>query len=422
MGDRSPNSAPLARSVSRRSALAGRRLAAILVLALIAFDVHAMNITIEGGEPPESARRPAIPFSTRPAAKPAVPAPMPKLRITGMIDTGDSEKLKVELDKLAAASGDKDGPLGIIELSSMGGNLIEGFEIGGLLRRFRMIAVVRRGDLCMSSCALAFLGGNAYGVPPGVGDCNVEIGAKVAFHNFFLNRNGLQEATSSDPVTSRLQGFADARGGAARLVRYAGEMGLPPNFVASLMGRPVEDFQYIESVGQFLAFQVCPIGLPRPSTPLEMQARNVCRNSMGQGSAGEPAAALKVRAIPADQAKLHLLERVQASMQSSRARGRLAAQLSSGTVMRNRDEIDRLFDDLRAAGVALPDIVGPTFEITGGPGNVTCYASLSTANPDEYDVSLFGSRGFNEPPYQPRENSRRLFLYDRDDVVNPKKQ
>jgi hypothetical protein len=374
---------------------------------------HAINISVETAAP----RAVTIPFA-RPR-KPAAPTPMPRLRVTGMIETGDAEKLQAELVKLAAAPGaPADGPLGTIELSSMGGNLIEGFEIGGLLRKFRMIAVVRKRDLCLSSCALAFLGGNAHRVPSrGASDCNVEIGGKVAFHNFFLNRNGLREATAADPVASRLQGFADARGGAAMLVKYAGEMGLPPNFVASLIGRPVEEFQYIETVGQFLSFHVCPIGLAPPSTPMDVQARNVCINSTGSADAR---ASRPARTIPADQAKLYLLERLQANMQSSRARGRLSAQLASGAVMRNRDEIDRLYDDLQAAGVALPNIVGPTFEIAGGPSDGTCYVSLSADDADGYDVSLFGTRGFADPPNRPPENARRLFLFDRNDVVNPK--
>jgi hypothetical protein len=385
-----------------------------LVVAMLAGGAQAMNITVAGAPPPAVA---PLPFA-RP--KPVAILPVPTLRVTGLIETGDAEKLRLVLVKLADSAGaSPDGPLSTIEFSSLGGNLIEGFEIGGLLRKFRMIAIVRKGDICMSSCALALLGGNIHHAAPiNVSECNVELGAKVAFHNFFLNRNGLSNGTATDPVASRLQGFADARGGAAMLVKYAGEMGLQPNFVATLMGRPVEEFQYIETVAQFLAFHVCPIGLARPSASLEIQASNLCRNSL---VAVEPQATLQARSIPVDQAKLYLLERMQASMQSSsKARGRLSAQLASGAVMRNKDEIDHLYEDLRAAGVALPDIVGPTFEITGGPAEVTCYASLSTDNPDTYDVSLLGPRGFSEPPRLPPENSRRLFLYDRNDVVNPK--
>jgi hypothetical protein len=373
----------------------------------------AINITVEPIEAPRPL--PSIPL-VKP--KPPPPAPVPKLRLTGMIETGDAAKLEVELGRIATAAGHREGPLTTIELSSMGGNLVEGFEIGGLLRRFRMIAVVRSRDLCLSSCALALLGGNVHRVPSIYpNDCNVEIGAKVAFHNFFLNRHGLREATSADPVASRLQGFADARGGAAMLVKYAGEMGLPPNFVASLMGRPVEEFQYVETIGQFLSFHVCPIGLGRPSAPLEAQARNVCINSLGNA---EPSLDLQVRPLAAEQAKLHLLGRLQANMQSSKARGRLAAQLASVAGMRNQGEIDRLYDDLRAVGVALPEIVGPTFEVTGLAPDMVCYASLSVSDADNFDVALSGARGFAEPPRQPPANSRRLFLYDRSDVVNPK--
>ncbi len=344
-----------------------------------------------------------------------------KLRMTGMIEPGDGDKLRDILGRLAPQTSDKPRDiLGTIELSSMGGNLSDGFQIGMLLRKYNMIAVVRRRDICMSSCALAFLGGNVHHVEPERRqECNLEIGGKVAFHNFFLNRNGLRESTSSDPVESRLQGFTDARGGAAMLIKYASDLGLPPNFVASMMGRPVEEFQYIETVGQFLSFRVCPIGVDRPKIAIDMQARNVCSNSTG----GSDTASLVVTSIPQAQAKLYMLQRVLENMQSSKAKGRLAAQLTNGAVMRVKEEIDRLYDDLRAAGVALPDIVGPTFEIgrkTAGAYEVSCYVSLSPDNPDNYDVVVQSARGLAEPPKLPPQNSRRLFLFDRGDVINPR--
>jgi hypothetical protein len=331
-----------------------------------------------------------------------------------MIETGDAEKLRVELERLAAQPGARsDGPLGIIELSSIGGNLAEGFEIGALLRRFRMVAVVRKGDICLSSCALALIGDTFHQAPPAdATTCNVEIGAKVAFHSFFLNRRGLREVTDDDPVASRLQGFADARGGAAMLIRYAGDMGLQPTLVANMIGRPVEDMQYLETAGQFAAFRLCPIGLGRPATSLETQARNVCANSLDVGGS-----ALSVRTLPAQEIKPHLLGRLQATLQ--KARGRLALQLASVSTLRDRDEIDRLYDDLRMAGVALPEIVGPTFEATGAQPGASCYVSLSHGDPDRYDVALFGSRGFSEAPRQPPDNARRLFLYAPGDMVNP---
>jgi hypothetical protein len=199
-----------------------------------------------------------------------------------MIEAGDAEKLREQLIKLQASSPAKPGmPLATIELSSLGGNLSEGIRIGELLRSFRVVAVVRKQDVCLSACALALLGGNTVRTAAAYpSDCNVEIGGKVAFHNFFLDRTALRSETPDDPVASRLQGFADARGGAAMLIRYAADMGLPPAFVANLMARPVEEFQYVETIGEFLALNLCPVGLERPALPMSHQAVNVCNNSL----------------------------------------------------------------------------------------------------------------------------------------------
>ena len=389
-------------------AVARNCLVAILTWSLAciwALAAHAVNIA-------------EAPASVAPAqGAQAIPA----LRVTGMIEPGDADKLSDALRRIVGQGRPKSPvPVAMVEFSSIGGSLPDGFQIGMLLRRSGVMAVVRRKDLCMSSCALAFLGGNIH-TPSSVypTECNVEIGGEVAFHNFFLNPNGLRETTAVDPVQSRLQGFTDARGGAAMLAKYAGDLGLPPNFVANLIGRPVENFQYLETVGQFLSFHVCPIGIGRPAIPIDAQARNVCKNSTG---VPDPAEQLIATAIPLAQVKLHLLQRVQENMQSSKAKGRLAAQLANGAVMRVKDEIDRLYEDLRAAGVALPDIVGPTFEIgskASGTYQTTCYVSLSADDPDKFDVAVQGPRGLAEPARLPPDNSRRLFLFDRDDIINP---
>jgi len=341
------------------------------------------------------------------------------IRMTGMITPGDADKLRAMLERLSAESPVKaDQPLGFVEMSSMGGDLSEGFKIGMLLRKYRMVSIVRQRDFCMSSCAFAFLGGNAHRSPSVYPeDCNLEIGGKVAFHNFWLNRAGLREVTSDDPVASRMQGFADARGGAALLVQYAGDMGLPPNFVASLIGRPVEDFQYIETAGQFISFHVCPIGIGRPSTPPDVQAKNVCANALGELPKGEPV----MTSMTAVQAKLYMLQRMQENMQPSKAKGRLIEQLRNA--VRSKDDIDKLYDDLSAAGVALPEIMGPTFEVgteQNGSYEPACYVSLSLKDPDKFDIVVQGPRGFTGPPHEPPESARRLFLYSRDDMINPR--
>lgn len=346
---------------------------------------------------------------------------VPLLRLTGVIEVGDAAKLEQLLDRLSRSTAARsNAPLTTIELSSMGGSLFDGIAIGRLLKKYRMVAVVRQRDFCLSSCALAFLGGNEADVPPTYPTrCNVEVGAKVAFHNFFLNPQLLVPTTDTDPVAGRLQGFSDARGGAAALVRYAADVGMPPSFAASLMGRPVDEFQYVETVGQFLSYGICPIGLGPPSLPLEQQAINVCRNSDGEAAP----ARLQARPLPRQHVKRYLLERVQANMQGSTARGRLAELLASGRVMRVPEEIERLYDDLRASGMALPGIVGPTFEILSeerGAIEVACYVSLSADDPEAFDVVVSGKRGLGFPPRDAPDRARRLLLYDRNTVINPR--
>lgn len=344
----------------------------------------------------------------------------PRLRLTGMIEAGDAEKLREQLINLQASSPAKPGmPLATIELSSLGGSLSEGVRIGELLRSFKVVAVVRKQDVCLSACALALLGGNTVRAAPAYpSDCNVEIGSKVAFHNFFLDPSVLRSGTADDPVASRLQGFSDARGGAAMLIRYATDMGLPPAFVANLMARPVEEFQYVETIGEFLALNLCPVGLERPALPMSHQAVNVCNNSL---AASAPLSAFIVGPIAAPQVRQYMLERVQAGMNAAKAKGKLADQLATWSVMRIKDEVDKLYDDLRAAGVALPDLVGPTFEVSlnqSGRVRPACYVSLSSTDPDRYEVVLQGDRGLTEAIRKPPANARRMFLFDRLTVAN----
>jgi hypothetical protein len=392
-----------------------RKLAAFLVLGVLAIVANAIPAGVFAATiKPVSAASPAGGFARTSSTE------TPALRLTGMIEIGDAEKLRDILTRLQAGAPAKTNlPLATIELSSLGGSLSEGIKIGQILKSYRVVAIVRKQDLCLSACALALLGGTAVRAAAAYPhDCNVEVGGKVAFHNFFLDRSELRELTHDDPVASRLQGFADARGGAAMLIRYAADLGLPPTFVANLMARPVEEYQYLETIGEFLELNLCPIGLDRPSVPMAHQAANVCNNSLPTPVA---LSSMVVGPIAGPLVRQFMLERVQEGLNAAKARGRLADQLATWSVMRTREEVDKLYDDLRAAGVALPEIVGPTFEVAisqGGRYRAACYVSLSPTDPDRYDVVLQGPRSLADATRQPPANARRLFLYDRRDVAN----
>lgn len=67
-------------------------------------------------------------------------------------------------------------------------------------------------------------------------------------------------------------------------------------------------------------------------------------------------------------------------------------------------------------------IVGPTFEISGyraGIYDLRTIVSLSSTDPDRYDLATLGPRGIAPPSRSPPPNCRRLFLFDRQDRLNP---
>jgi len=193
------------------------------VSTLISIDAQAASFTVDTRTIEGPSRATPIVFRT--------------IRLTGMIETGDSERLRVLVAPLARQPRVlPDAPLATLELSSMGGDLIEGLRLGYLMREFDLASVVRRGDLCLSACALAFLGGTAvHSRVETVPSRTIEIGARVGFHNFFLNPAITLARADDDPAASRVRGFNEARGGASRLFRYAIDMGVDPGRIAGMV-------------------------------------------------------------------------------------------------------------------------------------------------------------------------------------------
>lgn len=71
------------------------------------------------------------------------------IEFSGEINGGDFRKLQSLID----ATGIK-----VVHFNSPGGNAIEGFNIGTILKRNNMKGVITKGSICMSACAWAFLG------------------------------------------------------------------------------------------------------------------------------------------------------------------------------------------------------------------------------------------------------------------------
>ena len=354
------------------------------------------------------------------AAAPATVATT--IRITGMFEGGDPERLRAILTRLSGAPGHVPGRI-VAELNSSGGDIYAGLSMGYLFKEFDVATVVRAGDLCFSACALAFLGGTATHVPPGiVSDRSIEIGGQVAFHSFGINPNSSSLAAANDARSGLIVGFSLARGGASLLVRYAASMSIDPTFIARLIGRPPDVWEYVDRDGEFVDLASCATGIERPAISRARMATNICNHATDGFS---PVDDSNAHEMTAAEARRHLLRHVQENSASFGLQGALIKQIEGALAGRSERQVEAIYDDLRRLGVALPEIMGPVFEVTGymaGTYRMQCHVSFSPTDPDRYDLTIQGPTGLTKAFRQAPRQCGRLFLYDRDDVLNPEKK
>ncbi|MBN9512517.1 MAG: hypothetical protein J0H97_03895 [Alphaproteobacteria bacterium] len=336
-----------------------------------------------------------------------------RLKLTGPLESGDSDKLRDTLKTLEQLGDDHDGELATIELDSRGGALEEGLRMGRLFRRFGVTTIVRRNARCLSACALAFLGGATVAAARIVPSRRLEIGGQLGFHAFYAGR----EDRLLDTAASRAKGVAEGRAASAMIIAYAAEMGADPGLLARALIRPPEDMTYIIRVKEFVALNVCPIGLARPRSALAEQAANLCSNAT---------AGLLVQwsdlmhEYTAREARNFLLGEVGRGITAANVRKGLGTRLEE--IMRSGNETakDLAYGELAAAGVALPSLRDKTFhmeDVRLGPRTLECLASLSSHG-EGYGVVLITSRGIAAPPNAAPPSCPDLFLHAPDDLIN----
>ena len=342
------------------------------------------------------------------------------LRFTGLIETPDADKLRAELTKIRAKVPPGDGPMATIELSSKGGDLLEGIKMGYLLREFDVASLVRKEDMCLSACALAFLGGtHSRQQPTAIPSRRIAIGGKVGFHNFTINVGQVQAETKGDAAAGINRSFNLARAGAAQMMRFVTDMGVEPAFIAQLVTLPPERWQYVDTVGQFLETGACPVGQLPPPGRIESQAVNVCSNATGWLTTLEPSQAQRL-SLP--QGQRHLIEHVRNNVAGLNLKGPLASQLAAVLASNDNRLLESVYGDLRAAGIVLPEMKGSHFEImieTRDGYRLQCHVSLTPNELDSFDLVLITNNGFARPFRMPPAGCPGLFRYDRDEVLNP---
>lgn len=376
---------------------------ALLPLAMPAF---AMALTVEQRSPPPAGIAPVQPAYV--------------IRMTGMIERGDADALRKALERVKASTTiGPDGTLTNVELSSGGGDVFEGVTIGYVLREFTAGTLVRASDVCFSACALAFLGGSA---PPTAGVSsprrNIELGGQVGFHNMWLNQLGLQNSARAQSSTAAIAGFEMARAGASRIIRYLTDMGIDGGFAARLLGRPIDQFDYIATAGSFIELQTC---LTRPvavTASAERQADNICSNSIGPAARSGSG---RVRPMTGHAVRLALLREVERQVMQSTANSRFIDRFRAIVAAGEEPALAGLYENLRAVGLPLPDLSGTTFDVTPMPASLklSCKVSLPVDHPDGYDLVVAGPNGLSAPPHAAPERCRWMARHAPADTINP---
>lgn len=227
----------------------------------------------------------------------------PERKILLIRDCQDSESYKCEKHETRFSQGDavflrkilKSNNYAEIWLNSGGGNLLEGVEIGRILREKKQFVRVANGMYCVSACTVAFLGGMLRTIDPG---------ARYEVHAYsgvlFGLPDGAMEEMKVDPeLTLKKYAYENAKDGriwAARLMIYFQEMlnGKPNKAaIVAALGKLTEPLPYLMDgrlqqdiarfrTGQVMALQEIIMAMERESMALAIDDLKTVQDTLGK--------------------------------------------------------------------------------------------------------------------------------------------
>jgi hypothetical protein len=203
------------------------------------------------------------------------------IRLTGEIVEGDAQRLRDAIAALDLGDPDRFGTT-ILSMSSPGGNFSEALEIGDILTMRGIGTYVAEGDICLSACAFAFLGGNrmvtrnVYWEPWR----HMHEGSTIGFHSPSLP-GGVPRAVL-DAVGEEVM-FAEIARPTLENVRELQERAdrwfLPSDFLFEILGRiGIEQFLFLENLEQTSLLRIIVVSAPRHVVPGlgVVEARTAC--------------------------------------------------------------------------------------------------------------------------------------------------
>ena len=294
---------------------------------------------------------------------------------------------------------------------STGGSLDEGMRMGRVLRKHGVGTLIRADDRCLSSCALAFLGGTTLGPEGAAPDRRLEIGGQLGFHAFYATR----DPGARDAATSRASGVTEGRAMSAVIIAFVIDMGVDPEDVLRALVRPADDMTYIEAAGEFASLGACPVGLPASRATLADRATNICAN-VTQGTM--PIwADLIVEYTPVEARRL-LLGEVARHAAEAQVKGGLSTRLEQ--VLRGGRGTEALYAERAAAGMPLLTMRARAFHLEMPGLRTSCFVTLSPSGMADYGVVLLSSSGVAAPRIAAPSACPELFGFNQDEIINPR--
>lgn len=296
----------------------------------------------------------------------------PYLRLSGEIVLQDAAKLSEILSGLSKKRGYVGGSLATIELEGPGGSLSAGIQIGYLLREHEVETYVRAGKVCMSACALAFIGGTTGFATGGKAPARfLDPGARLGFHGFYLSAN---KATADDTTSANsVDGFTLAKVWSSILISYATDMSFDRSFMGELLAKPQQTFVYVRTVKDLLKLNINLKGKVTSREPLSIQAVHACnyatawRRYVSPYSHGRDDKAI-VNPLSADEAKVIALSYI-ANAQPTKdtaGAGSIFATIKRALDTKDLEAISSIYDELAALGIPLIGVGNSTtFQISG---------------------------------------------------------
>ncbi|MCE7030762.1 hypothetical protein [Jiella avicenniae] len=203
----------------------------------------------------------------------------PVIALSGVMAKGDAGKLGALIDEVCRTREcDYQNTAAMLSLDSPGGTFTEGIAIARVMRERNVAAIVEDGSLCLSACALAWLGGTSFHATGGVGtyvDRFVEPGGRIGFHSPYISPAAIAALPAEERLDTQASGL---RLGISTLVRFLADFNVDPLVIDRIVAMGPDEVMAIETVADVVAFggELPPV--PASMLGLDRAAitRNVC--------------------------------------------------------------------------------------------------------------------------------------------------